>query len=602
MIFTVIFLWGHCHTIKFMETYESIKDSILKRAARIWGYTDSELETSFDPAVGMLLEACAWELEKLSTEMNNSRSRIVERLLEVMLPESNFSTYPAHAIAHATPTEQHFSLSTGHQFFCRKTIPNIYDPVNPILKDIYFGPAAPFKLVNAELNFMAFGNTVYSVTGNMYKDIFLKSEKRLKPATLWLGIQCADKADVLKDVMFYTDIKNTSQREVFFHYLKQTKIYARDKEYPFKEGFNITIPEVDIEAIIDKNYDRINQIYTEVNKFYESRFKSVPGNIELTEEGSNIPGALTEVFDAKKLGLTKNMLWLKLVFPEAMTNDILENVIFSLNCFPVVNKQLLTIQQKMDPYINYIPLETSDTFLDIESISDSKSKKYHLRNFTEGNLEHGEATLRNNGVVRFDERNASELIQYLLELLKDESASFSVIGSDFVENIIKEMNQLIAALEQQTKEHRFVKSNFPYVAIKPKKNIDNISNDIYVVDYWTTCGDEANDIKPGTRLELHKGADFEQHSIYLITHSAGGKIRLSAKEKILSYRASLLTRGRVVTFADIKAFCLNHFKQTISSITIRKGTRKEASLKKGFTRTIDIIITRDNEPDPSNSR
>lgn len=581
-----------------METYESIKDRILRRAARTWGYSDSELETSFDPIVTMLLEACASELEKLASQMNNSRSRIVERLLEIMLPESNFTTYPAHAIIHATPTENNFSLSLKHQFFSKKNIPNIYNPINPIIKDIYFGPTAPFKLNTAELSFIAFHNTLYKISRNSYKDIFLKSEKHLQPGSLWLGITCPTEADQLQDLLFYVDIKNNHQKEIFFHYLKQAKLYIHGEEYPLKEGFNVSVPEVGIESIIDKNYNRLNQIYSEVNKFYAEKFKTIPKNIFLTPELLKTPSELLSLFTPDKLDALKNTLWLRIEFPEAMVTDILENVIFSLNCFPVVNKQLLTTTRKIDPYINYIPLETIDTFLDLEYITDTHNTSYHLKNFTDGNLSYGEATLRNSGVVRFDERNASELIQYLMELLKDESASFSVIGSDFVENIIKEISQLIATLEQKTKEHRFIKSNFPYVVIKPSQEIEKASGDVYTIEYWATCGEEANDMKPGSRLETHKGTDFQQNTSYLMTPSVGGKIRFSTREKILSYRASLLTHGRVVTFADIKAFCFNHFKHIITSVEIRKGTKKDLSLKQGFTRTIDILITRNIQLTP----
>ena len=36
---------------------ERIKDRVLKRAARAWGFSDIEMETTFDPAVSLLLNA-----------------------------------------------------------------------------------------------------------------------------------------------------------------------------------------------------------------------------------------------------------------------------------------------------------------------------------------------------------------------------------------------------------------------------------------------------------------------------------------------------------------------------------------------------------------
>ena len=44
---------------------DRIKDRILRRASRLWGYNELESENSFDPIVGLLLSAIASELERL---------------------------------------------------------------------------------------------------------------------------------------------------------------------------------------------------------------------------------------------------------------------------------------------------------------------------------------------------------------------------------------------------------------------------------------------------------------------------------------------------------------------------------------------------------
>ncbi len=78
---------------------------MLKTAARLWGYPDAEVETSFDPVVQLLLEACASELEKISGEVDVSHARLVERLAQIMMPEPITSSQPAYGILHAIATE-----------------------------------------------------------------------------------------------------------------------------------------------------------------------------------------------------------------------------------------------------------------------------------------------------------------------------------------------------------------------------------------------------------------------------------------------------------------------------------------------------------------
>ncbi|MFL9833395.1 hypothetical protein [Chryseobacterium terrae] len=85
----------------------------------------------------------------------------------------------------------------------------------------------------------------------------------------------------------------------------------------------------------------------------------------------------------------------------------------------------------------------------------------------------------------------------------------------------------------------------------------------------------------------------------MIKSSAGGRKSLSPQDKILEYRNSLLTRGRIVTVADIRVFGQNHFKNTIKDVEVSKGTKKEVSLKGGFSRTIDIYLIRN--PDVKDS-
>ncbi|WP_128332069.1 type VI secretion system baseplate subunit TssF [Apibacter sp. HY039] len=575
-----------------MDTQERIKDRILRRAAQTWGYTDSELETSFDPIVALLLEACSSELEKISSELNNSRSRIIERLLEIMSPENNSGIIPARSIMHLKPVENNFTISLEHQFVCKKTIQNIYDPLRPTIKDIFFGTTLPFTLTEVSLEYMAFGNTFYSLKRVIHKDQLSKSNQFLKPGTLWLGLKCPQEIESINKLMFFTDIRNVSQRDIFYNYLKQAKFFIKDKEISFKEGYNVENYSIDIDAIVNKNYNKINQLYTDVNNFYADKFFHFTEDILIDENSFSIPEELFEAFgsDNSKINELTDVLWIKVQFPEVVINDILENVMFYINSIPVINKQILSQTQSIDSFINYIPLTTDDIFLDLGSISDSRGYHYHIKEFSEGNLDIGDATLRHTGVVRFDERNASELIQYLIELLKDESASFTVIGGDFIKGTIREINQLIATLEQHIKERKFTKSSFPYVIIRPKAAATKSDNDMFTVSYWVTSGEDANDLKVGTRLDGVNTSDFSQNSIMLINTSVGGKSRLNTREKITSYREALLTRGRVVTFADIKTFCLNHFKFTISGIEIRKGTKIDSSTNKGFVRTIDIIL------------
>ncbi|MEN7551925.1 type VI secretion system baseplate subunit TssF [Rapidithrix thailandica] len=581
-----------------MESKQKIKDRILRRAARIWGYSDSEIETNFDPIVAMLLEACGTELEKLYAEVDNSRTRVVERLIDIMSPASYSGAIPAHAIVHALPVENNTQLAFDDQFIIKKNIPNIYEPSNPITKDIYFGSTGEFTLSRANVAYLAFSNTIYRMSDSLYRELQFRSNKYIPKSVLWVGVRVFEDSQVLNKLMFYTDTRNNHQRDFYFHNLRQANIYINGQKIKFREGFNMVYPDVDIEAATIKNYDKINKVYADVNNFYREKFFYLEDEIDLNKLQPQTPQELKDTFGEDYIEDSTDLLWMKVEFPEAMVAEVLEEIHMGLNCFPVINKQLMTVSQNIDPFINYIPLKTNDFFLDIENITDSQSNQYHIKHFTKENLEEGDATLRNGGVARFGQRSAAEHIQHLLDLLKDEAASFSVIGGDFVDNQLKQLHQLIAALEQQANEKRLMKTDYPYVVLKAKISKEQIHNDFFSIKFWATVGEDANDIKSGMKLNTLQGAAFQDSTLFFVTPTVGGRAKLTHQDKIAAYRETLLTKGRIVTVADIKAFCFNHFKQTIKSVDVKKGTEKDKSLKQGFVRTIEIILERNTELNP----
>ena len=80
----------------------------------------------------------------------------------------------------------------------------------------------------------------------------------------------------------------------------------------------------------------------------------------------------------------------------------------------------------------------------------------------------------------------------------------------------------------------------------------------------------------------------------MLKTSIGGRNRLTSEEKLLELRSALLSRGKIVTIADIETFGMSHFKSAITTIEVTKGTKKEVSTTQGFSRTIDIYLTKNN--------
>ncbi|OXB04758.1 hypothetical protein B0A81_16475 [Flavobacterium plurextorum] len=567
---------------------ERIKDRVLKRAARSWGFSDVEMETSFDPVVAMMLNALSYELEKVAHELEDSKTRIVERVLEIMFPEVTSGAKPSRAIVHALPIENNIKVSLQNQMTANRRIHNIYNPLAPITKEIALAPTLEVKLSTCEIKYVAYERNLYQISNLFYKDLVRDYNHTLPSGEIVLGIELGDqKVSELEDLMLYIDIKNTHQKEMFHYYLKQMKCFIDDKEIEVKEGYNVPLNNLDVEGIINNNYSNLTEVMQEVNAFYFDNFYTLKGVLKY----KNIKEYAAEYkpFEIVTDKGEKPVIWLKMIFPESLVPQIIDNVSFTANCIPVINKKKHTLSKPLGTFLSYIALDTkNDIFLDIDAVVDGLNRHYEIKEFKEGILEEGNAVLRTGGVSRFDSRTASELLQNVLDLLKDESSSFAGLGKDFMNSSLIEINQLLASVEQQAKERNFSKNNDPYLMIKPKE--DESIGKGFKISYWSTCAEEGNDIKAGTVLECKDDLFFVSQTTTLMTNTAGGLNKQSNKDRILAYRNALLTRGRIVTFADIKAFGFSHFKSSVEDIKIEKGTRKEISVKAGFSRTVDIYI------------
>lgn len=545
------------------------------------------METSFDPVVSMMLNALSYELEKIAHELENSKTRVVERVLEIMFPQTASGVKPSRAIMHAMPIENNIKISLQNQMNTVRRIHNIYNPLEPIMKEVVLSPTLEVKLSAAEVKYIAFERNLFEISNLFYKDTTPDYTNTLPSGEIVLGIELSESnVFELEDLMLYIDIKNTHQKEMFHYYLKQMKCMHDDIEVKVEAGYNVQLNNLDIENIVNRNYTHLSEITQEVNEYYFDNFYTLKGVLKhkSIDEYSSEYSHFNEVTKNNE----KNILWLKLIFPESLVPQIIENVSFTTNCFPVINKRKYSVEKTIGNFLSYVALETgNDSYLDIESVIDPFNNHYEIKEFKEGILEEGTAVLRTGGVSRFDSRSASELLQNVLDVLKDESSAFAGLGKDFTNSALIEINQLLASIEQQARESSFSKNNDPYLMIKPK--VGDLKGKKFIINYWSTCTENGNDIKAGTVLEC-KDSFFISKGATLMTNTVGGLNRQNNKDRILAYRNALLTRGRIVTFADIKAFGFNHFKSSIEDIKIEKGTRKEISVKAGFSRTVDIFI------------
>lgn len=583
-------------------TKDEIKDRLIRRAAETWGVDEMEIEFSFDPIVGILFDACAHEFERISDTIKTSRTKITERLVDLLTPEISVTAKPAHAVMHALPIESHIKINARSQFYHRKRKPIFNQDGKDGFDDYAFCPAGEFTLNNCELQYIAYPDKILKHQNHRNLPFLEKGDFKANPEAncMYLGIRPGEGVKNIDQLLCYFDLLNFSQKELLAHHIGIAHWSLNGKRLDIVKGYNEQM-EVrdDFSGYINESIQSKIRFYeTYVKEFYQDHFYTVDSSLDVEQNLKNFPDIFYEFISDKHLKqFDEPLLWIKMEFSTVVSTSMLENLRCHINCFPVLNKKSQTLNKRLQPYFNILPLTVDeDFFFDIHEISGDTGNTYFIRDRGLNDHEHPNAYLRFGGVSRFDERDGSELLNYTLDLLKEDSVAFSTMGSDFIDSNLKNLKKIVSRIEQKIEQSDFNKRKIPYLIINRNSIQKNRDQHIYA-EYWTTAGEKANKINPYVKLNAKAGTAFQPDSLTLVTGTLGGRDEPSPSDKIYAYREHVLSKGKVVTRQDIIQHCFSIYKSGIIKVTIEKGVMVSQDQGVGYTPTTDIHITKNTEID-----
>lgn len=569
------------------ESRNTIKSRMLRTVARMWEYPGVENEAAFDPLVALLINACAAELAKINREKKLSQSRLTEEVARLLIPDAQTRAAPAHAIASASPLKNAGYVDDKEQFLC-----------NPEQAgadaEIYFSPTGRFPLVHAEVKYQASGNNICKIIDHKYKNIsgYASAKKFLPPATLYLGLDISDGVESVHEISFFFNLLNVERKDFFFEHLKNSNWFLGAQELQKSPGYPSTIQnEENLEELLKNRHQTNNLACRDINRFYQRQFFSLRNIKHISAARGRMPKEMQDTFDMDTLGkVNDKLVWLKVEFPKIISPKFLDDIFCFTNCFPVLNRRYHDLMFRLQDHLNIIPLKSKDFFFDIKKIVDSDNKSYHIHDPDDKQVtKENSVLLRSSGVGRFGAFEAKEELQYLLETLKDETASYAAIGTEIIENIVSDINVLMGDLEEKVSGMP-VDKTISYLVMRNLKDSNNL-----FVEFWSTAGKRANNISAGILFEVMGRSNIRPKSTVLVTPTVGGRDRLSDEEKLTSFKRSLLANDRLVTNEDIKAFCKEQLGSRIKKIEIVKGIVPGIAGKKGLVRTIDILLVADEK-------
>jgi len=577
---------------------EAIASRMFRSAARFWGLSDTNMD-NFDPLVRLLIEACAVEIYRLDNEMVSLQRAMTERLAGLLVPEIYVQPRPAHAVIHAASTDPQMYATTTSQFLHQKRVASVVNGPLDSSMDVFFSPAGRFKAIDADVQIVAAADHIYRVNLLQQKETYLRPQIAFSSQTVWVGINAKSHQD-LRDLSLFFDLKNTPDKARLLSSLGYAKCFIGDREIQLRKGLAPNNSE-DKKLVFEESLEELyisRRTEKMIGRIYADHFLTIAAD---EDSVSHIQAGQLSRFPAEwrdHLGMTdlnllqEELLWLRFQFPPEFNAQVLDDLTVAVNCFPVANRHLNSITYRLNSYFNIIPLLTDEQFFAVHAVDGTYSENsgrtdYVFYPFDRYNhSDKGTYTVRSGDLQRFDSRNAAEYLNYLVELLRDESRAFAAFGQDFLATTIKDLNQNIELISQKIRQNLNLLHTAPtYLLINPLQEGDTI-----FVQYWTCNGESGNGIRSGSKMDLYEGSSFKKESLVLMTQTTGGMDKLKNTEVLTAFKSVLLSRNRLVTAADIQNFCFNYLQGKAQDVKVSKGVAISAMPDQGLIPVINVSI------------
>ncbi len=568
----------------YANNEEDIKARMIQKAAAIWGISPKDIDSSFDPVVSLLLSACASEIGKIGGEIQNSQTRITERLIQLMTPEAIHGANPSQAIAYAEPIDAAMTVRPENMLFLSKKISN--PDALEVQKNFFFSPARPMRLIDAEITHIICGKNIFSQEAKLGREKIGELEMPVSSSKLILGIRNNQNDIPLKDVSLYFELQDPALNDLFYHHLKNTVCYLNSEKITTRQGFydDEESERFKVESFFSAVTNKTKSIEDRASRFYDKNFLSIK-SISYLSSDPNATSSFLSPADRKNHKELENLNWLEIEFPSIIDESVLKNVFCTFNAFPVLNRKLNEFSYQLKDFINIIPIQTSTMFTDIRMVENTEGQTYQLRQNNTSDSKKGTFVIREDQAGKLDSRNAKQFISHMMELMKEESASFSFLGSDFLQSNINKLNQTILLLEKRAKDLTNITKETVYISVKPFHPRETL-----LIQYWTTDGAISNKIKAGTAMSNYEGTSFKHNSPMLLTPTFNGKDSLSMEERLNIYRSSLLSRDRIVTKKDVKALCHKVYNNRIRKVEVEKAYTADIATNKGVIPCMKISL------------
>lgn len=544
-----------------------IKKRILKFAMELWGINEPR---NMDPVVDLLLDVFANETARLYQEIKASDSRLLYQLSRILIDNKWVLPIPAHALMSVAPNnDETCVLNAEDHFYTEKFI------FGKESVQVFFTPLFNYPLVNARLGIIAYGDTVKTVSEkSISSSLFLDRKEQIESYVVWLGFDINEKHLSETQEMTLCLIPDDT---LFVPFLHMTRIYdCTGKEIPVQFGLKVQDPFNNAHY-----FDGITNFY---NDYYVK--------ISLTDADKSLK-TLSQQFPSARqtenIDTDKKFFWIKLRLPEIFNSqDYLNSLNIYLNTYPVVNRKLVYKQHNFATNGRYIPLPCpkGSYFLNIRSICDNTGKEYTDRQQQYEENPTGIFDLYFGNLERFDSDSAIDLINQIIQRIREDGNAFSALNPDLLTAQLKELFFKLSEIEKSVENvNRDEKRQRIFALTVPAPNATSAE-----VKFWTTSGQLANGLDERAFVQQFNMEKYDATSLVFRTPVQGGIVHTEESNLVHSLRYGLVSRDRIVSKRDIHNYIYHKMGNNVDTIQIKDGIAISPERKKGFVRIVQVEI------------
>lgn len=581
---------------------EWAKDHIYTIASDEWSY-QAKLEA--DPLIHLLIGACASEAQEVYDAIQMSDNRLLQRLLQYILPECFHVPLPAVAIARAQARTSGCNMPNTHSLVFKDAD-----------KELAFTPLFNTRLLNGKIRFIGTDTDVVERTDEPSYNI----EKAVQPVSrLLVGIETPEELTSLENIVFYIDWAGDAlEKRQLLSALSQSRWTCNGQHLTRQNGFLNAQ-----EAYWQNHFDPEKELTKRLNAQFKPHFHLITTADTLHPAQMTVSDVLKAWLDqspelgdnakdttARWTGVKGHFTWLRIDLPYRVAlTDVERNLQFALNHFIIVNR---TLKEKDDTdtyFSNSLGIEAIRISPEKGLFHSIRSVVNQIKNEPIPPLPLAQLIQQKNntaysfrigGVGRSDDYNAWERLSYLFSVFRQEQRQLELV--ERLGNILslEELHEAVGELVsmQKAKQAGHAGPQIPvYLFVQPGPNRFQLRVKVY---YWTTAGETANGLPSGSSLASQPAlAGLDASSIRLVTKTVGGKNGYSTAEQIQVLQDALYRRGRIVSAHDVKSLCHQKMGPALKEVSLRPYFETDKNPDGGgIRRAIEVALKVENPGEP----